>query len=267
MNQVITRPAPPPASRSQARSGRRPLYLLLLLLLALGLGGGLFGLAVGGSPGAVDVPQPANPSPPRVAGPTAPVAASNAQLMGLTTVTNQAAADFTLSDQHGRAVSLSALDRHDAVVIAFMDDRCQQACPVITRELVSAERLLGANAGRVQLVAVDLDLGAGAPTRVASYLAGPGRALASSPDFHFLTGPAATVRSVWRHYGIQVGTSPTGILYHNEAMWFVAPGGQLRYQATPYANERPDGTWWLPASTTQQWARGIAQYASASLTP
>lgn len=43
-----------------------------------------------------------------------------------------------------------------------------------------------------------------------------------------------------------------------------APGGAERYEATPYANMRPNGAGWLPAITISQWGRGIAQFAEAA---
>jgi cytochrome oxidase Cu insertion factor (SCO1/SenC/PrrC family) len=267
-----TAPAPPaprpPAPVVHAHSGKRPVLLLVVLLALLGGGGALFGAVVGGGPASSGVvtPSPASQTKLPVPGaPAQPIAASDAAVMGLVPAGGRAAPGFTLTDSRGAPVALASLDRGRSVVLTFMDDRCELMCPVLTGELAAAAGDLGSDAGRVQFVVVDLNPAAGGAARIGRYLAGQGRPLASLPHFTFLTGSPAALRRVWADYGIQSGVSPTGTFYTNETMWFIAPGGELRYQATPFANERPNGTWWLPAATAKQWERGIAHYATASL--
>ena len=262
------RPGGPPARGIRAPSGKRPVLLFVVLLVVLGVGGALFGAAVGSGSASSGVLTPSAASQTRLPVQGAPanqIPTTNAALMGLAPAGGRPAYDFVLTDQRGAPVSLASLDRTHAVVLTFMDDRCQQLCPVLTSELAGADRLLGARAESVRLVVVDLDPSPGGPARIAQFLSGQGRPLAALPNFWFLTGTAASLRHVWSQYGIQSGVAPDGVTYTNESMWFVAPGGSLQYQASPFANERTNGTWWLPAPTVNQWARGIAQYATSTL--
>jgi protein SCO1 len=54
---------------------------------------------------------------------------------------------FTLTDQDGRTLALSAL-RSKVVVLEFMDPHCTDICPIVSQEYVDAYRDLGALAAR-----------------------------------------------------------------------------------------------------------------------
>jgi hypothetical protein len=44
-------------------------------------------------------------------------------------------------------------------------------------------------------------------------------------------------------------------------MAFIDSQGDLRYRATPFADESTTGTFSLPASSIDRWGQGIASYA------
>ena len=44
-------------------------------------------------------------------------------------------------------------------------------------------------------------------------------------------------------------------------MEFIDPRGDLRYRATPFADESTTGTFSLPAASIARWGQGIATYA------
>lgn len=247
----------------QADSGRRPLTLITVLVVGLGLGGGLFGVALSGLGQPINPPQSLTKVTVPVPGASAsPVPASDAQAMGLVPLGGKPAPGFTLTDQSNQPTSLASLDRGRGVVLTFVSHDCNVTCPVIVRELAGAQKALAA-AG-VRIVLVDANAAGSSPAAARSFLAGPGAALGASGDVTFLTGSGPALRSVWSSYGIQTGLGPGGTPYHSEGMWFLAPGGAMIDQATPYANEQPNGVGTLPAAAVAQWSQGIVRYAAAA---
>ena len=193
------------------------------------------------------------------------ITASNAELMGLVTLRRRVAPGFTLTDQHGRTVSLSQLDRHHVVVLGFMDDKCRDICPIVAQELVDAYHDLGARARSVDFVDVNVNAAHPAPATLRAFMDESGHGVATLPDFYYVTGSASALEQVWKDYGIKVVVNPkTGTVVHSDLMYFLAPGGAESYKATPFANMRKNGTGWLPAPMISQWGRGIAQYAAAA---
>ena len=58
-----------------------------------------------------------------------------------------------------------------------------------------------------------------------------------------LTGPLATLNTVWKSYGVSISLDPkTGLEAHNDVMDFIDAHGDLRYRATPFADESSTGT-------------------------
>ncbi|HTZ08251.1 MAG TPA: hypothetical protein VMB72_04215, partial [Acidimicrobiales bacterium] len=83
-----------------------------------------------------------------------------------------------------------------------------------------------------------------------------------------LTGPLASLDAVWKAYGVSISLdTKTGQEAHNDVMDFIDPGGDLRYRATPYADEDVGGAYSLPASTVTRWAGGIAATVRRILAP
>ena len=77
--------------------------------------------------------------------------------------------------------------------------------------------------------------------------------------WHFLTSNLTTLNAVWRAYGVSVNVSRTsGIVAHNDVMYFVDPSGRLRYEATPFADESSSGAFSLPSASIDRWGQGIA---------
>lgn len=255
-----------PAYPIKRRSTRGATVLISLLVLAMIVGGTVTGVLMkSGSPPAT--PQQLSKVTIPVSGESnQPIPASNAALIGLQKLSASQAPGFTLTDQNGRQISLAQLDRSHAVVLAFMDDRCRDVCPIVAREIADAYRDLGRLASKVEFVSVNVNAAHDSLHWLRSFIAEQGHALADVPTFHYVTGSASALQRVWHEYGITVKVDPqTGAVYHSEGMYFIAPGGSNRYEATPFANLRKNGTGWLPATTITQWGRGIAQYAKAVL--
>jgi len=79
----------------------------------------------------------------RPTGIPASVSTQLADLMQLSPVPPQAAPGFTLTDQHGRTLSLLASLRGHAVVLEFMDPHCTDICPIVSAEFIDAYHDLG----------------------------------------------------------------------------------------------------------------------------
>jgi len=134
---------------------------------------------------------------------------------------------FSLVDQRGRPVSLAQL-RGKAVAITFLDDVCTSDCPIIAQEFRDADGMLGSDAGRVEMVAVNAN-----PLYLTpDYLAAFDRQehMESLPNWLYLTGSLAQLHQVWDDYGATVEYSPGGAMIdHSESADVIGPDGRIHY--------------------------------------
>jgi hypothetical protein len=71
-----------------------------------------------------------------------------------------------------------------------------------------------------------------------------------------------TLNAVWKAYGVSISIDrKTGLEAHNDVMAFIDGRGDLRYGATPFADESASGTFSLPPAAIARWSQGIATYA------
>ncbi len=211
-------------------------------------------------------PTTAAPASTPGAGPTIPapdrsLAAPLAAFMGLATLRGAPAPDFDLTAANGDPVPVSVPARPPRVVVlTFFDAPCNDICPVLASEIRDADADLGARASDVEFVTVNTD-----PAALAAADSGPaadGTGLGSLANWRMATGPLAAVDAVWKAYGVSISLDPrTGLEGHNDVMDFVDPRGDLRYRATPFADESSKGTFSLPAPSEARWGAGIATYA------
>ena len=196
----------------------------------------------------------------RPSGVPASISTSLANLMALSPVQARPAPGFTLTDQHGRTVSLASLRGH-AVVLEFMDPHCVDVCPIVSQEFTGAYRDLGRAASRVVFAAVNVNPYHLGVRDVAAY--SREHQLTSIPSWHFLTGPLPALRAVWRGYGIQVSApSRTADIVHTSEVVFIGPVGPERFIAAPMADHTATGKAYLPVGPLAGWGRGIALVAS-----
>jgi cytochrome oxidase Cu insertion factor (SCO1/SenC/PrrC family) len=133
---------------------------------------------------------------------------------------------FGLTDQRGRHVTLASL-RGKVVLLTFLDPVCVTQCPLEAQEFRQAGVLLGSDARRVELVAVNLN----PQYSGTAYTDAFDRAehLATVANWLFLTGSPAQLQPVWRRYGQASQTLPAGsMLGHSETAFVIAPSGHLR---------------------------------------
>jgi cytochrome oxidase Cu insertion factor (SCO1/SenC/PrrC family)/thiol-disulfide isomerase/thioredoxin len=132
------------------------------------------------------------------------------------------APDFTLTDQFGHRLRLSAY-RGKVVLLDFNDSRCTTVCPLTTAAMAEAKRMLGRAGSQVQLLGVNANPGATSIHDVLSYSELHGM----THLWRFGTGTPAALRSVWNayHVGVEIAR---GQIDHTPALFVIDQRGRLR---------------------------------------
>jgi cytochrome oxidase Cu insertion factor (SCO1/SenC/PrrC family) len=199
----------------------------------------------------------------RASGVPSSVSSSIAALMGLSPVPARSAPTFTLTDQRGNTLSLADF-KGRAVVLEFMDPHCTDICPIVSQEFINASRDLGADASRVVFAAVNVNTNHLSVADVNTF--SQERQLNSIPAWHFFTGPASDLESVWNHYGIVVqAPSPSADIVHSSFVFFIGPDGREHYLANPTDDRTASGAAYLPTDQLTSWGQGIALTARSLL--
>ena len=180
---------------------------------------------------------------------------TTAELMSLQALPDKPAPDFVLTDQHGVVRSLDSF-RGKAVALYFMDPRCTDVCPIVAREFVEADRLLGPLAQRVAFVGIDVN--PNVRTTAALRHFDDEHGLQHLENWYYFTGSLSALHRVWGDYGIQVAVATSGAVIHTTIVDFIGPGGHERRLVAPRAEVRANGTGYLPFGQLSEWAHGIA---------
>jgi len=267
-----SKPPVPPIDRAAALAQGAPgipakvIYWALGVILVVSLGGllGEHALSSAGlNPVATTVPSTVvttmTGATPSIPTPDRSIGSSLASFMGLSALAPHRAPHFTLTDQSGQSTQMPAQPPR-VVVLTFFNAPCNDICPVEAAELEQADADLGAAAGDVEFVTVNTDPLALAQSADAPVLSDT--RLSSLPNWHMVSGPLATLNSTWKSYGVSISVNKrTGLEAHNDVMVFIDPQGDLRYHATPFADESTTGAYSLPAASIARWGQGIATYA------
>jgi cytochrome oxidase Cu insertion factor (SCO1/SenC/PrrC family) len=253
---------PPGASRGQRGSGQQAsIGRLLGTAILAGVGTVVLVAAVAGSAYLIQRPgrSPAPEQALRPSGIPPSISARLANLMALSPVPEARVPGFTLTDQRGRALALAAF-RGKVVVLQFTDPHCTDICPIVSAEYLRAYRDLGPLADKVVFAAVNVNQYHAHVRDVAAY--SRKHQLMAIPNWHFFTGPARTLRAVWRDYHIEVrAPSPDADIVHTSAVYFLDPQGRERYLAAPVVNHTKSGKAYLPPAQIAAWGHGIALLA------
>ena len=121
---------------------------------------------------------------------------------------------FTLRDQRGQPVSIGG-QRGRTVVLAFMDSRCHQVCPLEGRVLA---RAINALPSRMRPVLLVVSVNPWADTRSSALAAGAHWGFTS--DWHWLLGTQAQLAKVWHSYRIYVKQT-AGDIVHSDAIYVI----------------------------------------------
>lgn len=128
----------------------------------------------------------------------------------------------TLRDSDGRRFSLSAL-RGGPVVVAFMDSRCHQECPLEGRALAAGMRLVPP-ARRPTVVVVSVNPWEDTPASARRAMRRFGLA---GFRWRWLLGSPAQLRRVWDAYRIEVRRA-AGDIEHSDALYLLDSAGYER---------------------------------------
>jgi len=258
--------------RSDPKVPRNFTFIVVGLFAVLAIGGVLgerLLSSVGLNPASTATPSTtptavaAAVAPPRAAPSTPEVGAPLSYFMGITRLPETPAPPISLVDQAGHAVSLAGTTG-DVVVLTFFDSRCQDICRVMSAEIRQAATDLGPEASHVVFLTVNTD--PVALSSVATSAAVTQAGLGTLPSWHFLTSNLRHLTPVWKAYGVTVNVArSTGLVAHNDVMYFIDPGGHLRYEATPFADESATRAFSLPSASIARWGEGIASYAARLL--
>jgi cytochrome oxidase Cu insertion factor (SCO1/SenC/PrrC family) len=247
------------AGRGAATPGRPPRASRAMRLATAGL---LMALAAAGAGLAtylVARPSNATAQLPRISGIPASIPTSLANLMQLSPLAGSPAPGFTLTDQAGHTMPLSAF-RGKVVVLEFMDPHCTDICPIVSQEFVDAYHELGPAASKVVFAAVNVNQYYAAVTNVAAF--SREHQLTTIPSWHFFTGPLPRLQAAWRDYHIDVqAPHPNGDILHTSAVYFIDPQGRERFVASPTVDHTKSGTAFLPVRQIAVWGHGIAVLA------
>jgi protein SCO1/2 len=148
----------------------------------------------------------------------------------------EAAPEFTLLDQEGRAVAQTRF-RGKFVVLNFIFTRCPIAtmCPAATLRMMALQKAArDAGVTDLELVSVSLDPEYDTPGVLHDYAAVRG---IDTSNFTFLTGPDAAVRQLLAQLGV-VREFTGDTIKHSLATLLIDPQGRIIY--------REDGSKWLP---------------------
>lgn len=145
-----------------------------------------------------------------------------------------AAPDFQLADQNGERFALSDF-QGKIVVLTFLDSQCQDICPLTAVQLRQTNQALGEAANGVVFLGVNVNVDANNLEDVTA--ATQQWHLDEIPTWHFLTGTAAELETVWQSYGIEVmpPTDESDDLSHSPGVYLIDQTGEQRwYVSTPF---------------------------------
>jgi len=133
------------------------------------------------------------------------------------------APDFTLTDQFGQSVTFSSL-RGREVVLAFIDSKCTDVCPLTAELLLNAKTQLGPSiASKIALVAINANPTVTSVADVRDWSTKHGML----HQWLFLTGTAQQLRSVYTTYHVLVQVTGTQVV-HDSATLIIDPQGRQR---------------------------------------
>lgn len=120
-----------------------------------------------------------------------------------TSLGETAAPAFSLVDQSGAVVSLNTLKGHP-VVLVFMYTHCPDECPYTAELLHTTTQQLGAQASRVDWVAISVDPAGDTPQDATAFVAKHHL----TGYMRYLLGTRAQLAPLWHAYGIVPEADP-----------------------------------------------------------
>jgi protein SCO1/2 len=134
------------------------------------------------------------------------------------------APDFTLTDQNGRAFTLSH-ERGRPVVLFFGYTNCPDVCPTILANLERARRSIGPHGSDVVVALVTVDPARDTKAELGRFVR------VFDPSFLGLTGTNAQLGSVYRAYHVRYaklpGSSTDYLVSHTAFVYYIGRDGRV----------------------------------------
>jgi protein SCO1/2 len=138
--------------------------------------------------------------------------------------------DLTLTDQHGRAVSLVSLKGKPALV-DFIYTSCPGPCLVITNRMAKVAEQLGTQLGtKVTLVSITVDPEHDGPQQLLYYAR---QMRAEKPGWLFLTGTPAQIDRVLKGFKLARQRESDGSIDHILDFFLIGPDGREKLIMDP----------------------------------
>lgn len=136
-------------------------------------------------------------------------------------------ADFHLTDHNGKPRALADF-RGKVVALFFGYTHCPDVCPTTLADLAQVMDMLGADAGRVQVLFITVDPERDKPEMLAKYVP------AFHPSFLGLYGDAQATAQAAKSFYVAYQKQPTSSGYnmdHSVGTFLVDPNGRVRLHA------------------------------------
>jgi protein SCO1/2 len=144
-------------------------------------------------------------------------------LQGLILRPRKPAAALALPNYTGGVVNLTNF-RGRAVLVTFLYTHCPNWCPLIAANLAAAQRRLGAQARRVQIIAVSVDPARDTPAAIKTFLA----ARDARGRMDYLIGTRSQLTAVWKAWDVGVVVDSKRVTTgHSDIVYGITAGGRL----------------------------------------
>jgi protein SCO1/2 len=131
-------------------------------------------------------------------------AASKPNYDGIAATPSHPAPPLKLHDSLGKLVNINDY-RGKAVLVTFIYDHCQDVCPIIVSHLHTAQKELGAQARKLQIIAVSVDPVGDTPKTVKKFLAEH----QMTGKMQYLIGSRPQLEKTWKAWHISAASKPT----------------------------------------------------------
>jgi protein SCO1/2 len=151
---------------------------------------------------------------------------SGAKYAGIAALPSKPAPPLVLDDSLGRPIDLDQY-RGEAVVVTFIYDHCPDVCPLIVGNLHTALAQLGADAQKLQVIAVSVDPRGDTPKTVRAFL----QAHRMTGRMEYLIGSRPRLESVWRAWHILSKSSSRkagrDLVEHSALIYGISASGKI----------------------------------------
>jgi protein SCO1/2 len=144
-------------------------------------------------------------------------------LQGLILRPQKLAPSLSLRNYTGQPVSLSSF-RGRAALVTFVYTHCPDVCPLIVSNLAAAQRRLGSQADRVQIIAVTVDPKRDTPTAIRTFLAARG----AKGRMDYLVGTRKRLQPVWKAWDVAVVADRNQLTTgHSDIVYGITASGRI----------------------------------------